>query len=143
MDLLKILVKIFNFSILLGGKFYIRFLLNIFTMKRKYNVKEITSKDMICLTGTCPGIYEVKEITSKEDICSMTFCPGIFNIKNKTSTEEKCALTACPEIYEVEEGYILIGKKINLKNFGLEGKVGDDEVANWVPKGIIDNRRKK
>ncbi len=65
--------------------------------------------------------YSVREITPKEDMCIIQLCPGIYEDKSGK--------------------YLIIGKKANPSKFGLEKKVGKDEVLIEIPKEIIDNRR--
>lgn len=141
MDLLKILVRIFNFSIFLANKFYIRFLLDIFTMERKYKVKELNPKSMTCILANCPAIYEVEEITPEANRCMAHACPAIYEVEDLTPKSMKCVIANCPTIEEHEGKYLIIGKKANPSDFGLEKKVGKDEVLIEIPKEIIDNRR--
>jgi len=63
---------------------------------------------------------KIRELTSKEELCSSRCCPAIFDKEGKT--------------------YLLVGKKVNPKEFKLGDRVGDDEVLIEVPKGIIDNK---
>lgn len=91
-------------------------------MERKYNVREITPKSYGCTLVTCPAIYEVKEITPKANMCATYICPAIFKDKIKNS-------------------YLIVGKKVNPSKFGLEKKVGENEVLVSVPKEIIDNKQ--
>ena len=83
--------------------------------KMKYNIKEITPKDMQCIAAACPAIYE--EITPKS---------------------RGCILTACPQIYEGNDNYFIVGKIVDPKEVGLEKKVGGEEALIEVPKGLID-----
>jgi len=82
-------------------------------MERKDNIREITPKDMQCIALGCPGIYE-----------------------------ERCGIGACPVIEEYREEYLIIGKKRNPNDFGLEKKVGENEILVSVPKDLIDNMKK-
>jgi len=88
----------------------------------KYRLKEITPEEMTCLVGLCPAIYEVQELTPKEMQCGIAACPAIFE-QNK-------------------DNYLIIGRIIDAKQTGLEGKVGKGEVLIQVPKKLIDDRRK-
>ncbi len=109
-------------------------------MVNRYNVKNLTPESERCwpLPG-CPAIYE---ITPKDMQCTAVSCPSIYDIKNKTPTEEMCLVGTCPGIEEYKDKYLIIGKKANPSDFGLEKKVGKDEVLIEVPKEIIDNKRK-
>ena len=84
----------------------------------EYKIKEITPESMRCVACACPAIYE---ITPKEMKCSVGVCPGIYDN---------------PE----ESKYLIIGKIANAKEFGLEKKVGDDEMLIVVDKKLIDDR---
>ena len=72
-------------------------------------------------TITCPAIYEV---TPKEMQC------GVIGI--------------CPAIYDNKEEskYLIVGKIADAKKFGLEKKVGADEILIEVPKKLIDEKQK-
>jgi len=111
-------------------------------LERKYKIRERTPKENMCIVGTCPAIYEVEEITPKKDMCIATACPGVYEVEERTPKEEMCLVGTCPAIKECGENYLIIGKKAEPSDFGLEGKVGKDEVLIEIPKGIIDNRRK-
>ena len=90
-------------------------------MKDKYKLRELTPKSIACGIGACPAVYELKRQTPNE----------------------MCGVDTCPEIYAMQEGnYLIIGKKVNSANFGLEGKVGKDEVLISVPKKLIDEKQK-
>ena len=66
--------------------------------------------------------YKLRELTPKSMICSWVI--------------------VCPAIYEDKSGkYLIVGKKANPSDFGLEKKVGKDEVLIEVPKKLIDDRR--
>lgn len=66
-----------------------------------------------------------------------------YNIIEITSKADMCMAHACSGIYEDQSNkYLIIGKKANPSDFGLEKKVGKDEVLIEIPKKIIDNRRK-
>lgn len=91
------------------------------TMKNEDNLRELTPKSIACGIGVCPAVYELKRQT----------------------LNEMCGIGTCPEIYAGQEGdYLVIGKKVNPADFGLEGKVGKDEVLISVPKKLIDEKQK-
>jgi len=87
--------------------------------------------------------YKVREITPKEDMCLAYACPAIYEVEELTPKDSKCLTCACPSIYEgAEKKYLIIGKKANPSDFGLEKKVGEGEILISVPKEIIDNMEK-
>ncbi|MEK6823434.1 MAG: hypothetical protein AABY06_00205 [Nanoarchaeota archaeon] len=91
-------------------------------MTNKYEIKELTPKEMLCIgVMACPAIYE---ITPKEMQC------GIVGV--------------CPAIYDnrEESKYLIIGKIADAKKFGLEKKIGKDEMLIEVDKRLIDDRGK-
>ena len=89
-------------------------------MKNKYEIKELTPKEMRCgFAVACPAIYE---ITPKEMRCGYA--------------------VACPAIYDNKEEskYLIIGKIADAKKYGLEKKVGKDEILIEVPKKLINEK---
>jgi hypothetical protein len=89
--------------------------------KMKYKVNEITPKKMLCTLVTCPSIYEV------------------------TPKKRMCVGGACNGIYDKQERYYIIGNKVGseeLKELGLEKKVGKGEVMIKVDKKLIDEKQK-
>ena len=65
------------------------------------------------------------------------------NLKTVEITPQsfRCALISCPSVFETDSGnYIIVGKKLNLKEVSQEvkNKIGDDEIAVEVPKGLLD-----
>ena len=89
-------------------------------MKKEYNLRDITPREMQCgITMACPAIYE---LTPKEMQCG--------------------AMLGCSSIYGTdEESYLIIGEQVNPKDFGLEKKVGKNEILIKVPKRLIDEKR--
>jgi len=66
--------------------------------------------------------------------------------KNKLITVEKtpdefyCVACACPSVFETNRGtYIIVGKKLNLKEITQEikNKIGVGEIGIEVSKGLI------
>jgi len=92
-------------------------------MQKKYQVRNVTPEAFDCGVGSCPAIYEVVERTPKE-----------FN----------CVIGACPKIYKVlnNQKYVIVGKLEKPEEFGLEKKVGEDEVLISVPRGLIDDMKR-
>jgi len=86
-------------------------------MTNKYKLIERTPKEFMCGIAACPSIYEV---TPKSMICGLA---GV-----------------CSGIYKDEGNYLIIGKQVNPKEFGLEKKVGEGEVLIKVPKKLIDEK---
>ena len=95
-----------------------------------YNLKERTPEQMRdCFAGLgCPGVYEVE--SKSVNFCVLGVgCPGVFDLKRLTPQEQRCIVGACPEVYEVnKENYLIIGKVVDAKDFGLEKNVGDGEI---------------
>lgn len=83
--------------------------------------------------------YELNEVTPQEMRCSKCrSCPAIYE---KTPKSMRCLVSHCTGIYSTEtETYLIVGKKVNPIEVGLEGKVGNDEVLIEVPKKLIDER---
>jgi len=58
----------------------------------------------------------------------------------RTPVAFQCAACACPSVFETDRGtYILVGKKLNLKEISQEikNKIGDGELGVEVPKELI------
>ena len=104
----------------------------------KYKLVNRTPEELRCIIGGCPAIYDVKELTPEEMKCVVGPCPAIYEVKEKTQEELKCAAGICPGIYESKGNYLIIGTKVNPADFGLEKKVGENEVLVQVPKKLID-----
>ncbi|MBI2673147.1 hypothetical protein HYX19_02705 [Candidatus Woesearchaeota archaeon] len=85
-------------------------------MDRKYVLKEITPAHLMCAPFPgCPAIYEVVRI-------------------------EECIVGACPAIYgskDDEKVYIIVGKKKEPKEVGLEKKVAQDEACIEIPRSLL------
>lgn len=80
----------------------------------KYKLIDRTPEEMQCIIGGCPQIYE------------------------------ECVLGGCPTIIDKDDGnYYIVGIQVEPKDFGLEKKVGEGEVLIKVPKGLIDNLKRK
>ena len=90
-------------------------------MTTKYQIRELTPREMQCGIGACPAIYEVERVTPKE-----MQCWGI----------------GCPEVYQDADSYFIIGEKVEAEEAGLVGKVGKNEVLIKVPRKLIDERQK-
>jgi len=64
-----------------------------------------------------------------------------LSVVEKTPTEFKCLVGACPSVFETNRGtYIIVGKKLNLKEVTQEvkNKIGDGEIGVEIPKGLLD-----
>ena len=84
---------------------------------------------------------KLKEITPKAYQCVWTACPAVFEI---TPKEYQCASMACPGVFEEEKKLVIIGHKVNnLKKLGLAKRVGKDEQAVIVDKGMLQQIFKK
>jgi hypothetical protein len=68
-----------------------------------------------------------------------------MKVKEITPKRYRCTAAACPSIFEVEgsDELIIIGPKADLKELGLEKRVGKNEEAVIVPKGMIKEIFKK
>ena len=104
----------------------------------KYKLIDRTPEELRCGVGLCPAIYETKELTPKEMQCIIGGCPAIYDAKELTPKEMKCTVVTCPGIYGSKGNYLIIGTKVNPADFGLEKKVGENEVLVQVPKKLID-----
>jgi len=65
------------------------------------------------------------------------------NLREITPQYLMCSGSCCPRIYEGKGKYLIIGKKVDPKEFGLKGKVGEGEVLIKIPKALIDKKEKK
>ncbi len=86
--------------------------------------------------------YELEDATPKEMSCIALGCPSIYKAKNITPQEMNCLIGQCAGIYSTQESYLIIGKRVNPSDAGLEGKIGKDEVLIEVPRKLIDERRR-
>ena len=131
-DLLNLLVKIFNFLVILLDKFYINLdiqksMKNRYqnSEKRSYAIRNVTPESMMCIIASCPSIYE--------------------GIRELTPIGMSCIIASCPSSYEAERDgekvYLIIGRVINPSDAGLEGKVGNGEALIEVPRALIDDKR--
>jgi hypothetical protein len=111
----------------------------------KYQLKEITPKELRCIAGLgCPAIYETEEITPASMRCIVAGCSSVYELKRLTPKGLQCGASPCPEVYEQnKENYLIIGKVIDPKSFGLEHKVGKDEMLISISKAIVDGAVKK
>ncbi len=125
-------------------------------MKNK-NIRDLTPQEMQCppfgacpaiyesndcIAGlACPGVYEVVELTPKEEKCIAGIgCPAAYKLRQLTpQIIRNCVVGACPEIYEANKNsYLIVGKIIDAKEFGLESRVGQGETLISIPKTLID-----
>lgn len=85
--------------------------------------------------------YDLREITPREMLCVAAFCPAIYE---ETPRSMECFIGACPRIYseESEGHYLIVGERIDPQEFGLVEKVSESEVLIRVPKKLIDNKGK-
>jgi hypothetical protein len=90
-------------------------------MAQKYQLRELTPREMQCAIGACPAIYEVERVTPKN---------------------MECGIGICPEVYQNADSYFIIGEKVEAEEAGLVGKVGKDEVLIKVPRKLIDERQR-
>lgn len=83
--------------------------------------------------------YKLIDRTPEELSCGTGACPAIYDL---TPEEMNCGVGFCPRIYNSKENYLIIGTKVNPADFGLEKKVGENEVLIEVPKKLIDKMKK-
>jgi len=103
----------------------------------KHYSKELTPKNMRCISAACPAIYE--ELTPKVMQCAVGSCPAIY--KELTPKSMSCIVGSCPQIHERDDNYLIIGEQVNPSDVGLEEKVGQGEVLIKVPKKLIDEKQ--
>jgi hypothetical protein len=89
--------------------------------------------------------YKLIDVTSQEQTCVLgTGCPAVFDLRRLTPEEQRCGIGACPEVYEQNKDcYLIIGRVVDAKQFGLEKKVGEGEMLISVPKGLIDGMKRE
>lgn len=81
------------------------------------------------------------EKTPKSMMCvGLLACPAIFkNIQERTPKEMACiGVLACPAVFEHDTSYLIIGKVVNPLEYGIEKRIGEDEVLIEVPTKLID-----
>ena len=63
-----------------------------------------------------------------------------MNVIEKTPDKLYCLIGTCPSVFETDEGtFLIIGKKLNIKNIPEEvkRKIGSDEMIIEIPKNLI------
>jgi hypothetical protein len=97
-------------------------------------MKDVTPMAHRCHYGeSCPAILEV---TPQDMRCAISFsCPSLYEV---TPEAMKCGdhLT-CPAIYEQQDGHIIIGKVMTEIPEEVARRIGPDEFAVWVPRGLV------
>ena len=66
-------------------------------------------------------------------------------VTDKTPSRFSCLVGTCPSIFEAQnDTYIIVGKKQQKKHLTekVKNKIGKDEIAIEVPKGLIDDLNK-
>jgi hypothetical protein len=59
-------------------------------------------------------------------------------MKDVTPKALRCAIGAsCPAIYEQQDGHIIIGKVMKEIPEEVARRIGPDEFAVWVPRGLV------
>lgn len=96
-------------------------------------MKDVTPKAHRCTFGGCPAILEV---TPQDLRCAYAAaCPSLFEV---TPEVMRCAIAAsCPAIYEQQDGHIIIGKVMKEIPEEVAKRIGPDEFAVWVPRGLV------
>jgi hypothetical protein len=78
-------------------------------------MKDVTPKALRCAIGaSCPAIYEVTPEAMKCDVAM-----------------------AYPSLYEQQDGHIIIGKVMKEIPEEVARRIGPDEFAAWVPRGLV------
>lgn len=66
----------------------------------------------------------------------------VMKFKDITPEEFLCndCAPCCPAVLETDESYVIIGDKLSLEAMeAIQGRVGENELAIEVKKGMIDN----
>lgn len=70
---------------------------------------------------------------------------SILNLIEITPKAMECLMGACPAIFKTnKESFILIGKKLTEAEVkkALKGRIGKNEIAIEIPKGLLSELRK-
>lgn len=98
-------------------------------------ILEVTPQDMRCDdTLTCPSVFEVTPEAMKCHVGES--CPSLYET---TPEALKCggSWTSCPALYEQQDGHIVIGKVMKEIPEEVAKRIGPDEFAVWVPRGLV------
>jgi hypothetical protein len=85
---------------------------------------------------------KINDLTPEAHSCSIGLCPRVLEIRELTPEQSKCVIGGCPRVYEKKELYLIIGRQINPRVVGLDGKMGEDEALVAIPKEIIDKMKR-
>lgn len=58
-------------------------------------------------------------------------------MKDVTPKSLRCTFGGCPAIYEQQDGHIVIGKVMKEIPEEVAQRIGPDEFAVWVPRGLV------
>lgn len=97
-------------------------------------MRDVTPKAYRCEAAmACPAILEV---TPQDMRCAIgASCPSLYEV---TPGATKCGGTlTCPALYEQQDGHIIIGKVMTEIPGEVAKRIGPDEFAIWVPKGLV------
>jgi len=88
--------------------------------------------------------YKIRELTPRELQCVIASCPAIYLV-DRTPKSSQCIIGGCEGIYEESSQgvYLIVGKTVDPKEFGLAEKVGKRETLISVPKDLIDKMQKE
>lgn len=93
---------------------------------------EVTPEAMRCAIGaSCPAVFEVTPDAMR---CKYTVCPAIFEVTPEAMQRGKMN---CLAIYEQQDGHIIIGKAMKEIPEEVAKRIGPDEFAVWVPRGLV------
>ncbi len=77
----------------------------------------------------------MRDVTPKAHRCTLGGCPAILEV---TPEAMRCDFGAsCPAIYEQQDGHIVIGKVMTEIPEEVAKRIGPDEFAVWVPRGLV------
>ncbi|MBS3072812.1 hypothetical protein J4477_03200 [Candidatus Pacearchaeota archaeon] len=112
----------------------------VIDFKMKYNLRDLTPESMQCLIGSCPAIYE---LTPKDMQCAVGACSAIYRVEDIVDEKpNKMVGKWTSDDEKAEDSYLIIGERTEPSEFGLEEKVGKNEVLIRVPKKLIDDMGK-
>lgn len=96
-------------------------------------MKDVTPKAHRCTLGACPSLFEV---TPEAMRCFPSSCPAVFEVTPE-SMQCGASFSSCPAIYEQQDGHIIIGKVMKEIPEEVAKRIGPDEFAVWVPRGLV------
>ena len=89
-------------------------------MSQRYNLRDLTPESMRCIVGNCSAIYEITSVKAEDCASAMVGCPTVYGDIDNTKI------------------YLIVGKKLNPKEFGLVEKIAESETLIAVPRSLLD-----